>query len=164
MVAALLLVLTAPVLLGVAVAIKFDTRGPVFSREFRVGALDAPFRLWKFRTFNYRTEQVASDRSWTSGTPEDAEFTRAGRVIHQFALDELPQLFNVVNGTMSLVGPRPHRALGLDGSVSWGKALRATDKPGMFGGHAAAGHSEERSVKRDLLVMWQTMRAAVSQD
>ncbi len=97
------LVLLAPLLLGIALWIKLDSRGPVFFRQQRVGRFGAPFRIHKFRTM--REDAPARGPQLTVGA--DPRITRAGRFLRRHKLDELPQLIDVFAGTMSLVGPRP---------------------------------------------------------
>jgi Undecaprenyl-phosphate glucose phosphotransferase len=100
-----LLLLLAPVMTVVALALKLDSRGPVFFRQERHGFNDRPVRVWKFRSmYDHATDQRA-DRVVVKGDPR---VTRVGRVLRKTSLDELPQLFNVLGGTLSLVGPRPH--------------------------------------------------------
>ncbi len=98
----------APVMIMVAVAIKLDSRGPVFFRQRRVGRANAFFEILKFRSMH--VAQSDSDGA-VSTQRDDARITRVGRFIRRTSVDELPQLLNVVFGSMSLVGPRPH-ALG----------------------------------------------------
>ena len=97
------LVLLAPLLFGIALWIKLDSRGPVFFRQQRVGRFGAPFRIHKFRTM--RVDASALGPQITVGA--DPRVTRAGRLLRRHKLDELPQLLDVFTGTMSLVGPRP---------------------------------------------------------
>lgn len=97
------LALLWPFFLIVALCIKLEDGGPVFYRQVRVGRRGRLFRIWKFRTM-----VVNADRIGAPLTREgDPRVTRVGRVLRRFKLDELPQLFNVVAGEMSLVGPRP---------------------------------------------------------
>lgn len=97
------LVATSPVLLACAVAIRLDSRGPVFFRQRRVGRYGKPFRIFKFRTMVDGTEKNGSKLT-ASG---DARITRVGKILRKTKLDEIPQLLNVFRGEMSLVGPRP---------------------------------------------------------
>lgn len=97
------IVLLSPLFVGIAVWIRVDSAGPVFFRQVRVGRHGRPFRIFKFRTMYADAE--ARGRMITVG--DDPRITRAGRFLRKFKLDELPQLFNVVKGEMSLVGPRP---------------------------------------------------------
>jgi lipopolysaccharide/colanic/teichoic acid biosynthesis glycosyltransferase len=100
-----ILVFVAPVLVAVAIAIKIDSPGPVFFRQRRVGLGNRLFDMYKFRSMAFE----ASDPLGTNSTLRDDErTTRVGKLIRRTSLDELPQLFNVVGGSMSLVGPRPH--------------------------------------------------------
>lgn len=102
MAAALGLVVLTPLLLAIAAWVKLDSPGPVFYRQQRVGRGGALFNIYKFRTM---FERAADTRELTVG--RDPRITRAGHFLRQYKLDELPQLLNVVQGTMSLVGPRP---------------------------------------------------------
>ena len=97
------LVLLSPLFVVIAVWIRVDSAGPVFFRQVRVGRHGRPFRIFKFRTMSADAE--ARGRTITVG--DDPRITRAGRFLRKFKLDELPQLFNVIRGEMSLVGPRP---------------------------------------------------------
>lgn len=97
------LFLLFPLFFVAGVAIRFDSAGPVFFRQVRVGRHGRPFRIFKFRTMYADAE--ARGRKITVG--DDPRITRAGRFLRKFKLDELPQLFNVLKGEMSLVGPRP---------------------------------------------------------
>lgn len=102
------IVLLTPLLILVALLIKLDTRGPVLFRQERLGRGNRLFKLHKFRSMHLRDCDARGD---TSTARSDARVTRVGRFIRATSLDELPQLFNVLSGDMSLVGPRPH-ALG----------------------------------------------------
>ncbi|MEO5697084.1 MAG: sugar transferase [Burkholderiaceae bacterium] len=97
------LVLLAPLLLGIALWIKMDSAGPVFFRQQRVGRGGVLFRIHKFRSM--ADDTARGDASITVG--DDPRITRAGRFLRRTKLDELPQLFDVLAGSMSLVGPRP---------------------------------------------------------
>jgi exopolysaccharide biosynthesis polyprenyl glycosylphosphotransferase len=100
-----LLVLIAPLLLAIAIAIKIDSPGPVLFRQKRVGFGNRFFDMYKFRSMAV----TASDPLGTQSTlRDDTRITCIGRFIRRTSLDELPQLFNVIGGSMSLVGPRPH--------------------------------------------------------
>lgn len=95
------LVLLAPVMLAVALAVKLDTPGPVFFRQVRVGRHGRPFRIHKFRTMVHE----AGGPELTVG--DDRRITRSGAFLRRTKLDELAQLIDVLQGSMSLVGPRP---------------------------------------------------------
>ena len=100
----LMLLVLAPVMLAVAVAIRRDTPGPILFRQFRAGRRGRPFLIYKFRTMLAGSEAMGSGLE-TSRT--DWRITAVGAVLRNLRLDELPQLFNVLKGEMSLVGPRP---------------------------------------------------------
>ncbi|WP_442113958.1 undecaprenyl-phosphate glucose phosphotransferase [Pseudomonas sp. NUPR-001] len=103
--AALILLFISPVLLLVALAIKLDSPGPVFFRQERMGWTGESFRIWKFRSMVVHQPQ---DGVVKQAQKNDPRLTRVGAFIRRTSLDELPQLFNVLTGEMSLVGPRPH--------------------------------------------------------
>jgi sugar transferase (PEP-CTERM system associated) len=104
---AVLIVLTAPLVLLIALAIRLSSPGPVLYRQTRVGKGGRHFDLLKFRTMRFDAES-ASGPVWASGEG-DARITGVGRFLRRTRLDELPQLWNVVTGSMSFVGPRPER-------------------------------------------------------
>jgi lipopolysaccharide/colanic/teichoic acid biosynthesis glycosyltransferase len=95
------LVLLAPVLAALAMVVLWDDGRPVFYSQTRVGRRGKPFRIWKFRTMR------ANNQGRAITAAGDERVTRAGAVLRRCKLDELPQLFNVLKGDMSLVGPRP---------------------------------------------------------
>ncbi len=99
-----MLVVLAPLLLSLALLIKLTSNGPVFFRQERHGQAGSVFRVWKFRSMYLHEEQGRV----TQASKGDPRVTPIGRFIRRSSLDELPQLFNVIGGTMSLVGPRPH--------------------------------------------------------
>lgn len=99
-----LLLILSPLLLLTALAIKLDSRGPVFYRQERLGRNGKPFLLWKFRSMVVGAEGMGAGALVEE---KDSRITRAGQALRKLSLDELPQLFNVMNGSMSLIGPRP---------------------------------------------------------
>jgi exopolysaccharide biosynthesis polyprenyl glycosylphosphotransferase len=139
--AALMVLALTPLLLVIAIAIKLDSRGPVFFTQPRSGRGGRFFKLYKFRSMHEgATVEVRSDGAIYK-TREDDRITRVGRLIRRFSLDEAPQLFNVLRGHMSLVGPRPlvvaeARAL----TEAW-QARRADLRPGLTGPWQVAGRS-----------------------
>ncbi len=98
------LIATSPIMLVIAILIWLDNPGPVFYRQERIGRHGRPFRLWKFRSMVIGAEHKGAGALVEK---QDARVTRVGRVIRKLSLDEIPQLFNVVAGDMSVVGPRP---------------------------------------------------------
>lgn len=101
------LAVSAPLILLSALAIRLDSRGPVFYRQVRVGRFGRPFMIIKLRTMTTDAE-AASGAVWSAGR-EDPRVTRVGRVLRALRLDELPQFWNVLIGDMSITGPRPER-------------------------------------------------------
>jgi len=93
----------APFMVVAAVGIKMDSSGPVLYRGYRTGILGRRFRILKFRTMHPDAESMGG----TTTGKNDPRVTRFGRILRRYKLDELPQLFNVIKGDMSLVGPRP---------------------------------------------------------
>jgi sugar transferase (PEP-CTERM system associated) len=104
------LVLALPFMLLVALAVRLDSPGPIFFRQERVGRGGREFTVWKFRSM--RTDAEAGGARWA--VQGDTRITRVGRFIRKTRLDELPQLWNVLVGDMSLVGPRPERRMFVD--------------------------------------------------
>lgn len=105
-IASVLLVLSAPLILVVAALVKLTSPGPAFYSQVRLGKGGRPFRLHKVRTMMHDCEKASGPR-WS--VPGDPRITPLGRFLRQTHLDELPQLWNVLRGEMSLVGPRPER-------------------------------------------------------
>lgn len=144
-----------PVMLLTAIAIKLDSDGPIFFKQPREGFNNQPFWVWKFRSMTHDQCETDGIQQATKG---DKRITRVGRFIRATSIDELPQLFNVFSGDMSLVGPRPHapstRAGGrLFNDVVQTYAARHKVKPGITGWAQACGwrgetDTEEKLVKR----------------
>jgi Undecaprenyl-phosphate glucose phosphotransferase len=108
--ASLALIALSPVMLATALAIRLDTPGPVFFRQSRHGYNHRPIMVWKFRSMRHEACDAEARRIVTRG---DDRVTRVGRFIRRTSVDELPQLFNVLAGELSLVGPRPHAVTGM---------------------------------------------------
>ena len=113
--AATALVFTSPLLLIIAIVIKLESRGPVLYQAYRAGLKGRRFRCYKFRTMGTDADELKEHlraHNQRHGPffkmVDDPRVTRAGRFLRRYSLDELPQLWNVVKGEMSLVGPRPH--------------------------------------------------------
>jgi exopolysaccharide biosynthesis polyprenyl glycosylphosphotransferase len=110
-----LIIIFSPVMIATAIAIKVESRGPVFFRQPRAGRRNTSFQLIKFRSMYIDAEQRKADMGELNEASDgvmfkirkDPRVTRVGRIIRRFSLDEMPQLFNVLKGEMSLVGPRP---------------------------------------------------------
>ena len=106
-IAAFALALLAPLIAIVALLVKLESRGPVFFRQTRVGRHGEPFRIFKFRTMAHAVNDDKASAGPELTVEGDARITRVGAVLRRTKLDELPQLIDVLRGTMSLVGPRP---------------------------------------------------------
>src|SRR5690606_38884407 len=135
------LIVLAPVMATVTLAVKLDSPGPVFFRQRRHGFNHEEIVVWKFRSMRHEAADATASRQVTTG---DDRVTRVGRFIRKTSLDELPQLLNVITGEMSLVGPRPH-AIGMKtGHIESARlvadyAHRHRIKPGMTGWAAVNG-------------------------
>lgn len=129
--AAAALILLSPLLVLIAAAIKLDSEGPVLFRQRRRGFNGQQFSIVKFRTMTV----LEDGKSILQATPDDRRITRLGKLLRRVSIDELPQLWNVLNGSMSLVGPRPH-ALAHDNEfdkIVSHYAVRNHVKPGLTG-------------------------------
>lgn len=135
------LVVAAPIMALVAVAVKLDSPGPVFFRQRRHGFNHETIVVWKFRSMRHGAADATASRQICA---DDDRVTRVGRFIRATSLDELPQIFNVLSGEMSLVGPRPH-AIGMKTGETESALLvaeyahRHRIKPGMTGWAAIKG-------------------------
>jgi exopolysaccharide biosynthesis polyprenyl glycosylphosphotransferase len=183
--AALGILLITPVLLGIALAVKADSPGPVLFRQDRVGRDGRIFPMIKFRSMELDAEtrvEHLGDADEGNGVlfkiRRDPRVTRLGRVLRRYSLDELPQLFNVLKGDMSLVGPRPPLPSEVD---RYGVDMhrRFVVKPGLTGLWQVSGRSnlswkdsvridvqyvENWSLLLDLMILWRTLGAVLRGD
>lgn len=159
-VAAALLVCLSPILIVVAILVKTTSRGPIFYTQERIGMRGTPFKMYKFRSMRIGADQELSQLLLSQGTGDkplfkvfdDPRITPVGRILRRYSLDELPQLFNVLSGSMSLVGPRPQR----DTEVALyddAAHRRLYVSPGMSGLWQVSGRSNlswEEAIQLDL--------------
>jgi exopolysaccharide biosynthesis polyprenyl glycosylphosphotransferase len=153
------LIVAAPVMVGIAAAIKLQDRGPVIFRQARVGRDGRLFTMLKFRSMVLDAEaRKAGLWALNEGhgalfkLRDDPRITRLGKFLRDFSLDELPQLFNVLRGSMSLVGPRPHLAHEV-AQMPLEATRRSLVSPGLTGLWQISGRSdlkEEDAIKLDL--------------
>ncbi|WP_079163363.1 sugar transferase [Streptomyces sp. RTd22] len=179
---AILLMLFAPLMVLVGLLVLMDSRGGVFYRQRRVGKDGREFTILKFRTMVAgadRARAELADRNEGAGLlfklRRDPRVTRVGAVLHRYSIDELPQLFNVLTGSMSLVGPRPPLP---EESAAYGPDIRRRllVKPGLTGLWQISGRSDlpwEEAVRLDLryvedwslaldtVILWKTLRAVL---
>lgn len=102
------IIIASPLMLLIAALVKLSSKGPVIFKQERVGLNNKPFQMYKFRTMEIQ-KSTEEAKAWT--TKDDPRVTKVGKVLRRTSLDELPQLFNILKGDMSLVGPRPERPL-----------------------------------------------------
>lgn len=184
--ASILLLLLSPLLLLIAALVRTTSPGPVFFRQIRIGIAGTPFGMLKFRSMVLDAEDQLGALSGETENgsnhvlfkmKNDPRVTSVGRWLRRFSLDELPQLLNVVGGSMSLVGPRPP----LEAEVQKYEAhvhRRFLVKPGITGLWQVSGRStlswedsvrldlyyvENWSITGDLVILWRTLRAVVGQ-
>jgi lipopolysaccharide/colanic/teichoic acid biosynthesis glycosyltransferase len=131
------LLIAAPIMLLTAAAIKLDSPGPVFFWHYRLARNGRPFRFYKFRSMTARAPDIRGslvDANEATGPVfkirRDPRITRVGRLIRKYSIDELPQLFHVLTGTMSLVGPRPPIPSEVEEYRPW-QTERLAVKPGL---------------------------------
>jgi lipopolysaccharide/colanic/teichoic acid biosynthesis glycosyltransferase len=168
-IAAALLLVAAPLLALAALAIRLESRGPVFYRQLRVGRDGEPFELWKLRTMVPGAESMGAGIYVLEGDPR---ITRTGRLLRRFSLDELPNLVNVLRGEMAIVGPRPTVQEQVDRYTDR-QRRRLEVKPGITGWAQINGRTslswperieldvwyvEHRSMRLDLRILARTAR------
>jgi len=177
------LIVLLPVFAALAVLIKKDSPGPTFFVQKRVGVNGNTFRMFKFRSMHSNAEELLDQlQSQSEGNgllfkmKDDPRVTQVGRWIRKYSLDELPQIFNVLRGEMSLVGPRPplpKEVQAYEGHVG----RRLYIKPGLTGLWQVSGRSDldwEESVRLDLyyvenwsltgdiMIMWRTFKVMLN--
>ena len=142
--------LASPLLAAAALAVKLEDRGPVLYRQTRVGKDGEDFELLKLRTMVVGAETMGAGYAVNRGDPR---ITRAGRVLRRLSLDELPQLWNVVRGDMSLIGPRPTLRYQVD-RYDERQRRRLDVKPGITGWAQIHGRAKLSWAERIELDLW----------
>lgn len=181
---AALIVVLSPVLIAIATLVKATSRGPIFFSQERIGKNGAPFRMLKFRSMVPNADLELAhllDLQGTAKSPlfkikNDPRITPVGRLLRRYSLDELPQLFNVLGGSMSLIGPRPQVAAEV-ALYSGGAHRRLLLPPGMTGLWQVSGRSslswddairldlfyvENWSLTVDIVILFRTVRAVLA--
>ena len=188
-VAAIFLAIAAPIMAIIALLVKLSSPGPVFFRQERVGKNGRRIRIYKFRTMHRDAEErlksdpelyrayVKSNYKLPKG--KDPRITFIGRILRELSLDEIPQLFNVLKGEMSLVGPRPVVPAEIDKYGEYASLLLSV-QPGLTGQWQVSGRSDiaeyasrvrldmeyirDQSVARDLQILFRTVPAVLSRE
>ena len=177
------LLLLSPFLIAMALWIKRDSEGGAFFKQVRVGRDGEHFTCWKYRTMIHNAESLRAELEHLSEGPgllfkmrEDPRITDAGKVLRRYSLDELPQLWNVLKGEMSLVGPRPALPSEVEQYDDWVRN-RLKVPPGMTGLWQVSGRTETSfsdyvrydlfyiqnwSLSLDLWILWRTLRAVTT--
>ena len=179
----LLIIVLSPLLIGIGIWIRRDSKGPAIFKQVRAGRDGQPFVCWKFRTMVADAEERRAELEHLSEGPgllfklkEDPRITDVGRKLRRYSLDELGQLINVLRGEMSLVGPRPALPSEVEQYDEWVRN-RLRVKPGMTGLWQVSGRAETSfadyvrydlfyiqnwSLSLDLWILWRTLRAVFS--
>lgn len=177
-----LILIASPILVVAAIAVRLGDRGPAFFRQTRIGEGGVPFTMWKLRTMFVDADErrlallASTDRDGPMfKMRRDPRITRAGRMLRRMSLDELPQLFNVVRGDMSLVGPRPPLPSEVE-TYHDAVTRRLLVRPGLTGLWQVSGRADlswEESIHLDLRyvdnwsfamdaqILWRTVRAVL---
>lgn len=189
-----LIILFLPVWILVPILIKLDSKGPILFRQKRVGRNSKPFYILKFRTMIADADDYWKDHpklfekykklSWKLTLDEDPRITKLGKILRQTSIDEFPQVFNILLGNMSLVGPRPVRDIEITDAVKrFGNEvqeninLSLTVKPGLTGPWQVSGrndvpwdkrvaidarYAKRRNILDDFKVIFKTPLAMIS--
>jgi lipopolysaccharide/colanic/teichoic acid biosynthesis glycosyltransferase len=180
-----MLLAVAPLLAALAVAVRMSSPGPAFFRQERIGRDRQPFTMLKLRTMYDGSDRLVGEMLDADGVDQrlykfrdDPRITPVGRWLRRWSLDELPQIWNVVRGDMSLVGPRPGLASEVEAYDGW-HAARLAVRPGITGAWQVSGRSEVRvddcvrmdlayienwSLPGDLVILARTVPAVIRGD
>jgi len=142
------LIIISPILFAIAIAIKLDSKGPILFKQKRVGQYGKEFYIYKFRSMHVDAEEKLQELKKYNQTNElmfkmfdDPRITKIGKFLRKYSLDELPQLFNVIKGEMSLVGFRPPLPSEVNKYKNW-HYVRFAMKPGLTGPWQVSGRSK----------------------
>ncbi len=156
----LILIILFPLILIISIAIKLDSKGPIIFKQVRIGRNGVPFTTYKFRSMQTDAEKLLEelkDKNEASGPlfkiKDDPRITRIGKWLRRTSLDELPQIFNVLRGEMSLVGPRPPLPSEVENYESW-HIQRLDARPGLTGLWQVSGRSDLSFDEMVLLDLW----------
>ncbi|HIF30069.1 MAG: sugar transferase [Pirellulaceae bacterium] len=156
----------------IALAIKWNSPGPILYRQRRLGVGEHPFTVLKFRSMRMDADRCGPQFT----TTDDPRITSVGKLLRGTSLDELPQLFNVLLGDMSLIGPRPYVGFELEGWSEADRATRASVRPGISGMAQVSGRSDLKpneirdidldyvrrwSLVADVWIIWQTVTSVL---
>jgi len=158
--ALVLIVITFPLMIIVAIWIKFESQGPVIFIQRRVGKKGKEFNMYKFRSMIPNAEQLGPHYTH----PGDIRLTKSGKVIRRISLDELPQLFNVIRGEMSLVGPRPNVMSQREEYNHYEWKQRNSVRPGITGLAQATLRSAATQKQRLKLDLAYTENISIAED
>jgi exopolysaccharide biosynthesis polyprenyl glycosylphosphotransferase len=175
--------LAMPIMIVTAIAIKLDSHGPVFFMQNRVGKWGKPFKCYKFRSMYVDAEARKAELMHLNEADEivfkiadDPRVTRVGRIIRKLSIDEVPQIFNVLRGEMSWVGPRPPVPSEV-AQYAYDQMMRLTVTPGITGLQQVSGRStlsfnrwieldleyiQQQSLAKDIEILVKTIPAVIS--